>query len=250
MVTELNVLSRLRRANQGQIFKGDTQQLLEQVQEYQSNLQRSLKGLGTKTGYTAYFESWQPADISEQDVVIESLKSLFVKQTFDTRIESALPLLARIQQQGTEMKEANIFEAWADRLVEGTWALPDTPEKQDKLIELLSKDLPVGADATNATEQLYDLVGDDHLFDQLEELADRDANASSLVPNNFCANQFRPLYVKNPPNAAAAPPKAPAPSAGANNAELAPAPNAAPADAPAPAPGATTIAPFNASPAF
>ena len=179
MVTELAVLSRFRRANQGQIFEGDTQQLVEQVKEYQSNLQRSLKGLGTRTGYTTYFESWSPADISEQDVVIESLKNLFVKQSIDTRIESALPLLAKIQQQGTEMKEANIFEAWVERLAEGTWALPDTPEKQDQLIELLSTDLPVGADATNATEQLYDLVGDDELFDQLGELAERDANADA-----------------------------------------------------------------------
>ena len=179
MVTELAVLSRFRRANQGQIFEGDTQQLVEQVKEYQSNLQRSLKGLSTRTGYTAYFESWSPAEISEQDVVIESLKNLFVKQSIDTRIESALPLLAKIQQQGTEMKEANIFEAWADSLMEGTWSLPDTPEKQDKLVELLSQDLPVGADATNATEQLYDLVGDDVLFDQLGELAERDANADA-----------------------------------------------------------------------
>jgi hypothetical protein len=179
MVTELAVLSRFRRANQGQIFEGDTQQLLEQVQEYQTNLQRGLKGLGTKTGYTKYFESWSPANISEQDVVIESLKNLFVKQSLDTRIESALPLLAKIQQQGTAMKEANIFEAWAARLVEGTWQLPDTPEKQSKLVELMSQDLPVGADATNVTEQLYDVLGDDHLFDQLEELADRDANADA-----------------------------------------------------------------------
>lgn len=179
MVTELAVLSRFRRANQGQIFEGDTQQLVEQVQEYQTNLQRSLKGLGTKTGYTTYFESWQPADISEQDVVIESLKNLFVKQSIDTRIESALPLLAKIQQQGTAMKEANIFETWANNLVEGTWQLPDTPEKQSELIELMSQEQPVGADATNITEQLYGLLGDDQLFDQLEELADRDANADA-----------------------------------------------------------------------
>ena len=179
MITELAVLSRFRRANQGQIFEGDTQQLLEQVVEYQSNLQRSLKGLGTKTGYTKYFESWQPAEISEQDVVIESLKNLFVKQTIDTRIESALPLLAKIQQQGTAMKEANIFEAWAENLIEGTWQLPDTPEKQSELLELMSREQPVGADATNITEQLYNLLGDDHLFDQLEELAERDANADA-----------------------------------------------------------------------
>jgi hypothetical protein len=179
IVTELNVLSRFRRANQGQIFEGDTQQLVEQVQEYQANLQRNLKGLGTKTGYATYFESWSPAEISEQDVVIESLKSLFVKQSIDTRIESALPLLAKIQQQGTAMKEANIFEAWAERLTEGTWQTPDTPEKQAQLVELLSTDLPVGADATNVTEQLYNLIGDDQLFDQLEELAERDANADA-----------------------------------------------------------------------
>ena len=179
MVTELAVLSRFRRANAGQIFEGDTAQLVEQVQEYQTNLQRNLKGIGTRTGYTKYFESWQPAEISEQDVVIESLKNLFVKQSIDTRIESALPLLAKIQQQGTAMKEANIFEAWAERLVEGTWQTPDTPEKQAQLLELMSTDLPVGADATNVTEQLYDLLGDDELFDQLEALAERDANADA-----------------------------------------------------------------------
>jgi hypothetical protein len=43
----------------------------------------------------------------------------------------------------------------------------------------MSTDLPVGADATNVTEQLYDLLGDDELFDQLEELAKRDANADA-----------------------------------------------------------------------
>jgi hypothetical protein len=179
MVTELAVLSRFRRANSGQIFEDDTAQLVEQVEAYQTNLQRSLKGLGTQSGYATYFESWQPAEISEQDVVIESLKNLFVKQSIDTRIESALPLLAKIQQQGNEMKEANIFEAWANRLVEGTWATPDTPEKQAQLVELMSAELPVGADATNATEQLYDLIGDDELVDQLQALAEQDANADA-----------------------------------------------------------------------
>ena len=37
----------------------------------------------------------------------------------------------------------------------------------------------MGADATNATEQLYDLLGDDQLFDQLSKLARQDANADA-----------------------------------------------------------------------
>jgi hypothetical protein len=179
IVNELNVLSRFKRANQGKIFEGDTAQLVEQTNAYYETAQKTLKSLSTHRGYSTYFESWDPAEVTEEEMVIEGLKHLFVTQSIDTRIESALPLLAKIQQQGTAMKEANIFEAWADRLVEGTWQTPDTPEKQAQLLELMSTDLPVGADATNVTEQLYDLLGDDQLFDQLQELADRDANADA-----------------------------------------------------------------------
>jgi hypothetical protein len=179
MVSELNVLSRFRRANHGKIFEGDTAQLVEDTNAYYEGLQRTLKSLSGNRGYTTYFEAWQPNEITEQEVVIEGLKHLFVTQSLDTRIEDALPLLAKIREQGTAMKEATIFEAWANRLVEGTWSTPDTPEKQQQLVDLLSQELPVGADATNATEQLYDLLGDDELFDQLQALADQDANADA-----------------------------------------------------------------------
>jgi len=179
MVTELTVLSRFKRANAGRLLEGDTATLVEQTTAYYENLQRNLKSLTNRRGYNTYFESWTPLNVSEESVVIEGLKHLFVTQSIDQRIEDALPLIARIQQQENAMKEAAIFESWADQLMEGTWQTPDTPEKQAKLIELMSKDLPVGADATNATEQLYDLLGDDELFDQLQALADRDANADA-----------------------------------------------------------------------
>ena len=179
MVTELAVLSRFRRANHGRLLEGDTAALVEQTNTYRERLQHNLKSLTSKTGYAKYFESWSPDQATAESVVIEGLKHMFVTQSIDQRIEEALPLIARIQQQENAMKETEIFEAWADRLMEGTWALPDTPEKQSQLIELLSKDLLVGADATNATEQLYDLLGDDELFDQLYELARRDANADA-----------------------------------------------------------------------
>jgi len=183
MVEELNVLSRFRRASHGRVFEGDTANLVTETNQYYSVMSRTLKGLSSARGYNTYFESWNPADITEQDVIIEDIKTLFVQETIDSRIEQALPILARIQQQGTAMKEANIFEAWANNLLEGTWATPDTPEEQQELIALLSQEFPVGADAINATEQLYSLVGDDILFDQLQDLAeqDPDADCRSLV---------------------------------------------------------------------
>ena len=177
MVTELNVLSRFRRSNHGKIFEGDTAQLVEDTNAYYEGLQRTLKSLSGNRGYTTYFESWNPAVITEEEAVVEGLKHLFVTQSIDQRVEDALPLLAKIQQQGQAMKEANIFEAWAEQLAEGTWDLPDTPEKKAKLVDLMSKPLTVGPDATNATEQLYDLIGDDELFDQLEALAQQDPDA-------------------------------------------------------------------------
>ena len=176
MVNELNVLSRFRRASQGKIFEGDTKDLIEQTNAYYETAQKTLKTISHKRGYSSYFESWNPDVITEEEVTVDGLKHLFVTQSLDSRIEDALPLLARIQQ-GNAMKEANIFEAWVNNLSEGTWAIPDTPEKQQKLVDLMSKEFTVGPDATNATEQLYDLLGDDELFDQLEALSTQDPDA-------------------------------------------------------------------------
>jgi hypothetical protein len=105
---------------------------------------------------------------------------LFTETRIDPRIESALPMLAKIQQEAQIMKEADIFESWATNLVEGTWALPDTPEKMDQLKMWLSEPHPVGPDAADAKDVLGDYIGDDNLFDQLEELAEEDPDADAV----------------------------------------------------------------------
>jgi uncharacterized protein YihD (DUF1040 family) len=179
VVNEMNLLSRFRRASQHKIFEGDTAELVTEATVYHEKLQHNLRSLSTSTGYKKYFESWDPAVITDEDVIIEDLRHMFVETNIDSRIEQALPLLAKLKKQDTDMKEANIFESWMNLLAEGTWALPDTKEKQTKLVALMGQELPVGADATNATEQLYELLGDDELFDKLHDLADQDADADA-----------------------------------------------------------------------
>ena len=178
MVSELKVLNRFNRASAGRVMEGVTQAIVEQAQAYYQSLRESLKRLGHGRGYSTYFEAWHPAEIGEHESLVEDIKTMFVQQTLDTRIEAALPLLARIQQQGNAMKEAEIFESWINNLAEGTWELPETPEQQQKLADLMSAPLEAGADGVNATEQLYDLVGDDALFDLIEELAEKNPQAN------------------------------------------------------------------------
>lgn len=177
-VNEIAVLNRFNRASATRIVEGSTQELVTQAQTYYQTLRENLKHMASSRGYTKYFESWHPATITEQEGVVDNIKTLFIEQSIDSRIEAALPLLAKIQQRGTEMKEADIFESWINNLGEGTWTLPETPEQLDKLKTLMTKELIVGPDATNATEQLYDLVGDDELFDRLHALADQDPRAN------------------------------------------------------------------------
>ena len=69
----------------------------------------------------------------------------------------------------------NKLAQWVDKgakekgLNEGTWAIPDTAEKQERLVDLLSSPLPFGPDGEHASSAVYDLIGDDDLFDNLAD---------------------------------------------------------------------------------
>ena len=174
IVEDAKVLSRFNRAKQNKIFEGETNELVEASTAYYESVRHTIKSLGNGRGYQKYFESWSPAQINETDTLVDSIKEMFIEQTLDSRIEQALPILAKIRQRETNMKEAQVFENWVNQVCEGTWSFPDDPDQRAKLQKLMSEPLLVGPDATNATEQLYDLVGDDQLFDILGDIADQD----------------------------------------------------------------------------
>lgn len=207
-VNEIAVLGRFNRASANRILEGVTQELVTEAQAYYQTLRENLKHIASSRGYSNYFESWHPATITEQDGVVDNIKTLFIEQSIDSRIEAALPLLAKIQQRGQQMKEADIFESWINNIGEGTWNLPETPEQLDKLKTLMTGELIVGPDATNATEQLYDLIGDDILFDRLQELAQRDPRANAWNDTEVM-DRIRELGIEMPEPSAAGNPAEP-----------------------------------------
>ena len=173
-INEIKTLGKFVRAN---AFAQNEQALdiVEDAVKHYADLKRKAKKMIGKRGYKEIFAAYDPAVATELDETIESVREVFVNSAVDSRIEEALPILAKIKE--STMKEANQFENWTNQIMEGTWALPETAEDMARLQELMSKPLPCGPDGEYASEQLYDLIGDDSLFDDIGELADKDPDA-------------------------------------------------------------------------
>jgi hypothetical protein len=180
IVKEMNVLGKFVRAAKNKQFDGEAADLSETAVRHYQDLKAKAKRMISQRGYHKELTEFDPAEISDTESVAENIRNMFIEQSLDSRIEEAIPLLARqTASKDNSMKEIADFESWANTVTEGTWSTPDTPEAEKQLKELLAQELPVGPDATNATEQLYDVFGDDELFDQLTELAAEDANADA-----------------------------------------------------------------------
>lgn len=183
MMSEMNTLGRFVRAARQRNYDGDTKDLVEAAVRHYQDLKAKAKRMVSQRGYLETRQAFDPAMINDSEITTEQVRNLFLEQNIDRRIEEALPILARLAEEECRMKETQEFESWVDSVTEGTWAVPDTPEANRRLQKLMSQELPVGPDATNSTEQLYDILGDDELFDQLESLArdNPDADARPLI---------------------------------------------------------------------
>jgi hypothetical protein len=157
-----------------------THAMVEAAFEYHGLLNNTLKRMTGKKGYKKCAEQFVATSTSYiPEVDTDEMKERFVKRTFDDRLEEALPLVHKAYNMKKENKFAEQFESWADTVSEGTWAVPDSDDEVGKLIDLLNQPLPVGVDGQNATNALYNIIGDDRLFDRLGELADSDPEADA-----------------------------------------------------------------------
>jgi hypothetical protein len=126
------------RATRNGQFNESTQKLIaEGINHYQS-LRESLGKLAGHRGYNMYFESWTPT-LMEDDSDTSTLNELFVQETVDPRIESVMPILARLSKNIYEMNEVNELAEWADKLVEGDEDIEDN--EADDAVDNAEQDL-------------------------------------------------------------------------------------------------------------
>ena len=177
VMEELMTLNRFIRASRGRDLNEHAQDLTAEAVRHYHDLRAKARRMISRRGYREARDGFDPAEIRPTEHLTDHIRDLFLEQQIDERIEAALPVLARIQEKS--MREVNEFESWAHQITEGTWSFPETPEQIETLRRLLSEPMPVGADAVDVTEQLTDLLGDDELFDRLEELAAQDAEADA-----------------------------------------------------------------------
>jgi len=185
MVREANILSKFVRTTKSITENDDAEQyeVVAAGRDRYQTVRNRLKSLAGKRGYNAYKESWNPATLEQDSAIVEALRGSFITKSVPAQIEEALPYIAQnIQPTDTKestMKEFDQFANWAENVTEGTWAIPDDEAKIKELKDILAKPLPVGTDASNATEILYDVIGDDELFDSLAALAEDDPEADA-----------------------------------------------------------------------
>lgn len=71
------------------------------------------------------------------------------------------------------------LESWADRIIEGTWAVPNTDEDIEKFKKIMANPLPLGPEGDNATNAISAVFGDDTLFDDLYEAGEKNPAADA-----------------------------------------------------------------------
>lgn len=173
---DVNKLSGFVRATKSGQFNESVQRIVSEAVGHYNHLKETIQKLQGSRGYHHYFENWQPS-IMEQGSDTD-YEPMFRSSILDPRIESALPVLAKLNIRTSEISEANEFESWASGIVEGR--SPELDKKIDDLIQILSDQdpEPVGADALNIKGKLEDIFDDeqdrDNLFAKLEKIARAD----------------------------------------------------------------------------
>ena len=172
MCEEMGKIRNFIKGSRNKTFEdAEANEMVGAAKDRYQTLHQMVGKLSHPRGYKFYKENWKPAQSLQDDIDLEELKGKFVLKDFDDRLEAALPHVykayhAMKNKPAVETHVAE-FEESLDKIAEGTWSVPDNDLAVKKLQELMADVLPAGVDGADATGALYDILGDDELFDDI-----------------------------------------------------------------------------------
>lgn len=109
-----------------------------------------------------------------------------IKENQTLAVQLATQYLRDLKQVN-ENSDLRVYDDYRSEIIEsdlyeGQWASPKNEEDIQRLKELLSQPLEVGIDGQTATSALYDLLGNDDLFDKLTDLEEINGPKADAVP--------------------------------------------------------------------
>lgn len=130
LVEEYAKMAGFVRATRNGQFNESTQRLVAEGANHYQSLREALGKMRGHRGYNTYFEAWTPA-LNEEVGEENNLSDIFVQETLDPRIESVMPILAKLQKRISEMTETKELEAWANNIIDEATDPLSIPEGSD-----------------------------------------------------------------------------------------------------------------------
>lgn len=203
IVREMSAMSHFVRGVKRRQFEDtETQSMVESASCRYSELKEKLKSLSHHSKYQDFVETYVPDSDIADDVDIDGLRERFVKKIYNEKFDEALPYVYRAHlhhQQKLNTPMSQEFSDWADEISEGTWQLPDSDTEIDKLDKLMQSAIKGGIDGTNASGMLYNIIGDDELFDDIYQTVEEngpDTDVRPLVINWLQKNGYPELAAR------------------------------------------------------
>ena len=116
---------------------------------------------------SAEYDPMQEYEDSMSDIIGEKAKPDYLD--FDKDGDKDEPMKKALKDK--EKKDESIEE--------GTWALPDSAEKVQGLVELLKNPIPLGGSGEDAINVIGEFIGDDELYDALMDAGDQNPEADA-----------------------------------------------------------------------
>lgn len=178
LVQEMGKIKKFIQGSRNKTFEdGEATDMVSAAKDRYREIHHILHRLKGPRGYNMYKEDYAPETGQQDDIDLDSLRKKFVQSKYDDRLEDALPHVYKAynsmkQHTPTVETQLNAFESWADEITEGTWALPKDDLEVQKLQQLMAEPLKAGIDGSDASSALYNILGDDRLFDRIYDASE------------------------------------------------------------------------------